>query len=120
MIEVPVKMALPAPRAVRVALTLARICAAMVCVIGALVIAGWHFPLPALHQMLPDLRGMAPNAAVGVIAAGAGLLCLTYRGLRPFAWLIGIELVLLATLSLAQDLYGFDLGIDRALIGGVT
>jgi len=119
-IEVPVKMALPAPRAVRVALTLARICAAIVCVIGALVIAGWHFPLPALHQMLPDLRGMAPNAAVGVIAAGAGLLCLTYRGLRPFAWLIGIELVLLATLSLSQDLYGFDLGIDRVLIGGVT
>ena len=119
MIEVPVKMALPAPRAVRVALLLARICALVVCAIGALVIAGWHFPLPALNQMLPDLRGMAPNAAAGLLAAGVGLFCLTYRGLRPIAWLIGIELVLLATATLSQDLYGFDLGIDGALIGNV-
>ena len=37
MIEVPVKMALPVPRAVRVAFGLARLCALVVCAIGALV-----------------------------------------------------------------------------------
>ena len=82
-------MALPVPRAVRVALGLARLCALVVCAAGALVLASWHFDFSALEPLFPHLHSMAPNAAAAAIAAGIGLFCLTFRGLRPFAWLIG-------------------------------
>jgi PAS domain S-box-containing protein len=110
-------MALPVPRAVRVARALARLCALVVCAAGALVLASWHFDLSALEPLFPRLHSMAPNAAAGAIAAGIGLFCLTFRGLRPFAWLIGFALVLLGGATIFQDLYGFDLGIDRVLLG---
>ena len=117
MIEVPVKMALPAPRAVRVALNVARICGLVVCAIGALALVSWHVSLPALDRILPNLHGLAPDAAAAVLAAGAALVWLTFRGLRPISWLIAVALVVLGTAGLIQDLYGFDFGIDRILIG---
>src|SRR5207344_2620039 len=113
-------MALPVPRAVRVARALARLCALVVCAAGALVLASWHFDLSALEPLFPRLHSMAPNAAAGAIAAGIGLFCLTFRGLRPFAWLIGFALVLLGGATIFQDLYGFDLGIDRVLLGNAA
>ncbi len=91
MIEVPVKIALPAPRAVRLTVLLARVCAIAASAIGALVLAGWLFDLSALNEVLPDLHAMAPNAATGVLAAGLGLFCLTVRVLRPIGWLIGFS-----------------------------
>ena len=120
MIEVPVKLVLPVPRAVRIALALARLCALVACAIGALVLASWRFDLSALAPLLPELHSIAPNAAAGVFAAGIGLFCVTFKGLRPLAWLIGIGLVVLGATSVAQELYGFDLGIDRALLGNVA
>ena len=113
-------MALPVPRAVRVALGLARLCALVVCAVGALVLASWYFDLSAFDPLFPDLHSMAPNAGAGVFAAGLGLLCLTYRSLRPIAWLIGFALVLFGTATVAQDLFRFDLGIDRVLLGTAT
>src|SRR6478736_6654211 len=113
-------MALPVPRAVRVALGLARLCALVVCTMGALVLASWHFDLTALDPLFPDLHSMAPNAAAGGLAAGIGLFCLTFRGLRPMAWIIAVSLVLLGGATLAEELYGFDLGIDRVLLGGAA
>src|SRR6478736_8542 len=113
-------MALPVPRAVRVALGLARLCALVVCTMGALVLASWHFDLTALDPLFPDLHSMAPNAAAGGLAAGIGLFCLTFRGLRPMAWIIAVSLVLLGGATLAEELYGFDLGIDRVLLGSAA
>jgi PAS domain S-box-containing protein len=113
-------MALPVPRAVRVALGLARLCALVVAAAGALVLASWHFNLSALEPLFPHLHSMAPNAAAAAIAGGIGLFCLTFRGLRPFAWIIGFGLVLLGGATVIQELFGFDLGIDRALLGNGT
>src|SRR5271169_5259841 len=113
-------MALPVPRAVRVALVIARLCALVVCAIGALALASWHFDLLALDPLFPNLHGMAPNAAAATIAAGIGLFCLSFRGVRPIAWIIGIGLVLLGGATLVEELYGFDLGIDRVLLGGAV
>ncbi|HYB06053.1 MAG TPA: HWE histidine kinase domain-containing protein [Methyloceanibacter sp.] len=120
MIEVPVKLVLPVPRAVRIALALARLCALVTCAIGALVLASWRFDLSALAPLLPELHSIAPNAAAGVFTAGIGLFCVTVKGLRPLAWLIGIGLVVLGATSVAQELYGFDLGIDRSLLGNAA
>jgi PAS domain S-box-containing protein len=104
----------------RVSVLLARLFALFACAIGALVLAGWHFDLSAAEHGLPDFRSMAPNAAAGVLAGGFGLLCLTFRVLRPIAWLIGVGLVLLGGVTIAQDLYRFDLGIDQVLLGSTS
>ena len=61
---------------------------------------------------------MTPAAAVGIIAAAVGLFCLTFRPIRPLARLIGFALVVLGLAVLSEDLFGFSLGIDQALVRG--
>jgi PAS domain S-box-containing protein len=111
-------MALPAPRAVRVALLLARVFALLAAAIGVFVLAGWQFDMPGVAESVPDLSTLKPNAAAGVIAAGVGLFCLTFRLLRPIGRLIGFALILLGLATGTQLLLGFDLGIDQALLPG--
>ncbi|HTP36801.1 MAG TPA: HWE histidine kinase domain-containing protein [Methyloceanibacter sp.] len=115
MAEVPAKLALPAPRAERISLLLARCAALMVIAIGALVLAAWRVGTPGVAESLPSLAGMTPNASVATIAAGIALFCFTFRPLRPLARLIGFALVILGLLVLCEDLLGFDLGLDHAL-----
>lgn len=115
MAEVPAKLALPAPRAERMSLLLARCAALMVIAIGALVLAAWRIGTPGVAESLPSLAGMTPNASVATIAAGIALFCFTFRPLRPLARLIGFALVILGLLVLCEDLLGFDLGLDHAL-----
>ncbi len=112
MAEVPAKLALPAPRAERISLLLARCAAVLVIAIGALALAAWRLGMP---DALPGLAGMTPNACVGTMAAGFALFCFTFKPLRPLARLIGLALILLGLLVLCQDLLGFDLGLDSAL-----
>ncbi len=112
MAEVAAKLALPAPRAERIALLVARCAAVIVIAIGALVLAAWRLGTP---DALPGLAGMTPNACAGTMAAGFALFCFTFRPLRPVARLIGLALILLGLLVLCEDLLGFDLGLDRAL-----
>ena len=72
MAEVPVKLALPAPRAERMSLLLARCAALVVIAIGGDRARCWQLGLPRLSEALPGLASMTPNAAAGVIAAGVG------------------------------------------------
>ena len=118
MIDVPAGMPLPAPRGERVAIGLARVLASLAALIGTLVLLGWLVELPALNRLLPGLHDMAPNAGAGFLAAGIGLFCLTFVALRPLAWFVGTSLVLLGALTVSQDLFGTDLGIDAILVSG--
>jgi PAS domain S-box-containing protein len=113
--EVPAKLALPAPRAERMSLLLARCAALMVIAIGALVLGAWRLGIPGGAGTLPGLAGMTPNASAGTIAAGVALFCFTFRPLRPLARLIGFSLVILGLLVMCEDLLGFDFGLDHAL-----
>ncbi len=61
---------------------------------------------------------MTPASAVGIIAAAVGLFCLTFRPIRPLARLIGFALIVLGLAVLSEDLFGFSLGIDQALVRG--
>jgi PAS domain S-box-containing protein len=112
---VSTKIALPAPRGERFSVLLARLVAVLVCIIGAVVLAGALRLAPELAETLPGLASMRPIAALGTIAAGIGLFCFTFRGLRLVARLIGFALVALGLLVLGQDALGIDFGIDGLL-----
>src|ERR1700675_4288490 len=109
-------MALPAPRAERMSLLLARCAAVVVCAIGGIVLLGWQLPIAQLTQALTGLVSMTPDSAAGALAAGIGLFCITFRPLRPISRLIGFALVILGLAILFEDLFGFSLGIDQALL----
>lgn len=113
--EVAVRMALPAPRAERMSLLVARLVAFAVALVGGMILAAWQLNVPELVEAFPALAGMTPAAAAAMIAAAVGLFCLTFRAIRPLARLIGFALVVFGLAVLTQDLLGFDLGIDRAL-----
>ena len=116
MAEVPVRMALPAPRAERMSLLIARCAAFVVALIAGLILVVWQLPIPRLTQSFPGLAAMTPAAAGGIVAGAVGLFCLTFRAIRPLARLIGFALVVLGLAILSQDLLGFDLGLDQALV----
>jgi PAS domain S-box-containing protein len=99
-------------------LLVARLAAFIVATIGGLILFAWQVADPALTEAFPGLTSMTPAAAMGFIAAAIGLFCFTFRPIRPLARLIGFALVVLGLTVLSQDLFGFNLGIDQALIGG--
>jgi PAS domain S-box-containing protein len=111
------KLALPAPRGERLSLLAARLAATLVIAIGALILAAWRFPALGLAEMFPDLMKTTPTGAVGFIAAGVALFWFTFRGLRLLARLVAFALVAVGlVILLSQDMLGFDLGIEQALI----
>lgn len=116
--EVAVRMVLPAPRAERMSLLVARLAAFIVATVGGLILFGWQIASPELIEAFPTLTSMTPAGAAGFIAAAIGLFCFTFRPIRPLARVIGFALVVLGLAVLTQDLLGFDLGIDQALVGG--
>jgi PAS domain S-box-containing protein len=118
--EVAVRMALPAPHAERMSLLVARMAAFAVALVGGLILAAWQMSVPELTDAFPAFASMTPAAAAGIIAAAIGLFCLTFRTIRPLARLIGFALVVLGLAVLTQDLLGFSLGIDQALVPGRT
>ncbi len=97
-------------------LLIARCAAFVVALIGGLILFVWQLPVPRLTQSFPGLAAMTPAAAGGIVAAAFGLFCLTFRAIRPLARLIGFALVVLGLAILSQDLLGFDLGLDQALV----
>jgi len=109
-------IALPAPRGTGLSVAFARLAAVLVCVIGEIVLAIWLHIIPGLENALPSLAGMTPNAALGVIAAGLGLLCFTFRRLRLLARVIGFVLIAVGLVVFGQELMGIDLGLGRVLL----
>jgi PAS domain S-box-containing protein len=97
-------------------LLIARCAAFVVALIGGLILFAWQLPVPRLTQSFPGLASMTPAAAGGIVAAAIGLFCLTFRAIRPLARLIGFALVVFGLAILSQDLLGFDLGLDQALV----
>ena len=116
--EVPVRMALPAPRAEQISLLDRALAAFVVATMGGLILFAWQLTVPRLTQRCPASPAMTPAAAVGIIAAAVGLFCLTFRPIRPLARLIGFALIVLGLAVLSEDLFGFILGIDQALVRG--
>lgn len=107
------RIVLPQSKTVQACETYARFAAVSVCVIGEVVLAAWIGIFP--ERFLPSLAGIPPIAALGVILAGLGLLCFTYRRIRFLSRTIGLTLALFGLLMFSQGLIG-DLGLDTFLV----
>jgi hypothetical protein len=93
-------------------------CAAL---IGASGLLGWLLGVPALQSVLPALSAMRANVALGLMAAGSGLLLIPERGgggwrLR-LALAAGTLACLLGLLTLAEHVSRIPLGLDQRLAG---
>jgi hypothetical protein len=97
---------------------LTQIGAILVALMGTLVLGGWFLHMPVLTHVLPGLTSMKVNTAVGVLAAGLALLwlhmCAAASVRFRLARVLAVALAVLGGLTLAEDLLGLQLGIDRS------
>ena len=82
---------------------------------GALSFTGWVFNLPRLSDWYNNGISIQPNTCIAVMAAGAGLISLTF-GYRRVAACLGVLVGLIGGTVIFQYLTGIDLGIDTLLM----
>lgn len=83
--------------------------------LGMVVVIGWHFNLPVLIQLNENFVPMQHNTALCFILCGGIFLSDFYNkaGVSKFC---GAFLFLLASLTIFQYLFGYNLGIDQVFI----
>jgi diguanylate cyclase (GGDEF)-like protein len=83
--------------------------------LGLVVLVGWHTHSPTLVQVLPALVPMKYNTALGFLLSGLGLLAIALD--RPWGALPGAAWsLLLGALTLIQDVFSLNIGIDELLM----
>jgi len=82
--------------------------------LGLTVLTGWYARIPALVQLRPDLVPMQYNAALFLLFSGVGLCAFRWGQLR-LAQVLGAMVAVFAGLTLCEDLFSLDLGIDQFL-----
>ena len=94
---------------------------AVVFLIGALVLTGWLFEIPALTRVRPGFSTMKVNTAFGLIVAAVALTLLQWRD-RKALYVVGQcfagVILLIGLLTGVQYLFGIDLRIDQVLSTG--
>jgi len=109
----------PNPRLVSSLKSLSRAASAAVILVGGLVLIGWAFDITALKSVLPGLATMKPNTALAFILAGVALwLSLaseTQPRFRRVAQVCAVVVALIGLLTLSQDFFGWNLGLDQLL-----
>jgi PAS domain S-box-containing protein len=99
--------------------TFSRAASAAVVLVGGLVLMGWALDLTALKSVLPGLATMKPNTALAFILAGVALWLLltneTQPRLRRVAQVCAVVVALIGLLTLSQDFFGWNLGLDQLL-----
>jgi PAS domain S-box-containing protein len=96
--------------------TFVQVISLMVTLLGALVLTGWMYDLIVLKSVFPGLATMKVNTALSFFIVGAALWLLTNQPtpLRRFLAQAGAALVSgFALLTLSQDIFGWDFGIDQ-------
>lgn len=92
----------------------------LVMLVGALVVAGWAFDVPALKSILPNLSTMKPNTALAFVLIGASLRLSLMgpadRRARTTAVILAGLVALLALLTLGEYIFGWNLHIDEVLV----
>lgn len=95
-------------------------CAGFSITIGVAVLAGWFLDITLLKSVLSGFVAMKVNTAIGFILAGASLLLLAPLSVPPArersGQLLALIVTLIGALTLGQEVFGWQLGIDELLI----
>lgn len=89
--------------------------AGLIMIVAILVLVGWRLDLPTFKSIFPKMVTMKPNTAFGFILLSSGMLLLRFEVARAGLYTTGIGLVLLASLSVSQDVLGWEAGIDELM-----
>jgi diguanylate cyclase (GGDEF)-like protein len=98
----------------------ARVGAVLVAAVGVAVIIGWLWDIALLKSMLPGLASMKVNTAYAFLAAGTALWFV--HTAAPGSQALGLARALAVIvaafggLTLAEDLFGLELGIDQLIL----
>ncbi|GEM_PF-6908043 len=93
-----------------------RLAGGVVTLVGAVVLLGWACHIEALKCILPGAVSMKANTAACFVLLGASLYMLPSGASRWAPRSIAAASGLIAALSLSQDVFGVDLGIDQWLV----
>ncbi len=98
---------------------ISRVSAAIVSVVGLVVLAGWWLDMPTLTSLHPSLVSMKANTALALVLAGAALVVLADTPLSPRRVRLGrwlaLLVVMIGALTLCEYFFGWQLGIDELL-----
>src|SRR5258708_24140027 len=86
---------------------------------GLVALAGWAFHIPALTRVLPGAVEMKANTAVALILCGVALLISADRAavsMERIARGSALAVVAIGLATLAEYLFGWQLGIDELLV----
>ena len=89
--------------------------AAIVALIGAIVIAGWIFGYSPLKTVFPGLVSMKPNTAIGFMVAALALYLAYQRKHRTLQGICAWVVLLMGLVTLIEYIWGADAGIDQLL-----
>jgi len=88
-------------------------------ILGALVLVAYGLKSAGGKSVFPGLTLMTVNTALGLLLCGVGLAILprvkVASAVRPGVMLVSMVVMALATLTLSENLFGWDFGIDRFL-----
>ena len=97
-------------------LLVCRGCSGVVVGVGIAVVIGWYLHVNVLLQILPTQPAMVMSTALALIAGGVALFSLTTaRGSSIAAWM-GIVIITLSGLNLAEYISGRNLEIDQLFV----
>lgn len=92
---------------------------AVVVLIGCVVLLGWLLDVTAFKSIVPSFPSMKPNAAIATILSGVSLWLLRHGPQDPrrrwLAHACALGVVLIGSLTLAEYLFGWELGVDQLL-----
>jgi signal transduction histidine kinase len=88
--------------------------------IAVLVVLGWSMGVEVLERVHPSWASTRMNTAVGILLMGVSLLLLHRASANPRTVLVArlgaASVIVLALLTLSQDVIGWNLGIDELLV----
>ncbi len=83
--------------------------------IGLVVLVGWWLGTDPLGAIRPSVMPMRANSAAAIVLLGLGLWNLARGGPRRLTMALAAVPSMLSVLTLAQDVFGLELGIDQLL-----
>jgi PAS domain S-box-containing protein len=87
----------------------------LVAALGLLVLCGWAFNVPALIYIRPSFQSTKVNTALSFLCLGAGLWLTQDEKWERSRRILGLSVVIIAGLTLAEYIFQVSLGIDQLL-----